>query len=236
MNSTQIKLVLKYFLAFLFVGIFRNEVVFAKMAAADFAPMQPEQASPVSETVRFYTKKQRTKKLNLTEADILKLSLLAQEVFEINSFFVPENLSTEKTRVEAITSNYIAGLIQKSIEKKSDWDEPLSKANLEKLKQNSELLKKTLSDSSYAWAWINYQTGLKKEAKTILVAKFEAVYNHVMQIQAVYSHESSPLSESERIFKILKPMSDEDENKSREDQLKKMRTHISGLPDIQIMT
>jgi len=237
MNYTQNKLNLKTFFALLLVVLFVSESIFAKMAAsADLAPPLPQQAYPVSETINFYTKKQHTQKLSENEVNILKLSSLVQDVFEIKDFMIYAHFKTDKEKAAAITLNYIAGVIQQAIEKKSNWDEPLSNSNLEKIKANSELLQKTLNELSYSWAWITYQSGQKQEAKNILAAKFEGSYTNVMKLRAVYNHYTSPLIEAERLTKILTPMSTENENKTREDQLKKMRTHVSTLPDVQIMT
>lgn len=240
MNSTQIRSTFKTFLALLLVVLFTNQFVFAKRASseamASLASPQPQIAYLVSDAVSFYTKKQQKQKLSENEINILKLSLLAQDVFEIKDFLVYAHLSTEKEKIESITPTYIARAIQQTIEKKPDWESPLSNSNIEKLKENSELLKKNLNEASLSWAWINYQIGQKQEAKNILTSKFETSYAYVMKLQETYNHDRSPLHESERISKILKLMSTEDENKTREDQLKKMRTHVSGLRDVQIMT
>lgn len=231
MNSTPIKLNLKTFLALPLVVILTSGASFAKMAAR-----APQKAVPITETIHFYTKKKSTTQLSPNEANILKLSLLAQDAFGIKEFSIPVALSTEKERVEAVTDRSIVNLIEQVVQQKSNWDEPISKSNLEKLKQNSELIKNTFNESSYAWAWVSYQNGLKKEAKNILAVKFEKNYTEVMQLKEIYAHQSSPLSEGENLIKVLNPMSTETEKKSREEQLKKMRTHISGLPDLQIMT
>lgn len=247
MNYTQKKLNLKTLFALLLVVLFAGASVFAKMAAsaemaagragmamADMAAPEPKIVSRVSETISFYTDKQRKQKLSENEADILKLSVLAQDVFEIKDFMIPAYLKAEKEK--AITTVYVASVIQQAIEKKSDWDESLSAASFERVKENSELLKKSLNESSYSWAWINYQIGQKDIAKKILQSKFVGSYDNVMKLRHVYNHHASPMVEAERLFKALKPMSNDDENKTREDQMKKMRTHVSTLPDMQIMT
>lgn len=235
MNYTQNNLNFKTFLALLLVVLFTSETIFAKMAADMFlAPPMQQQAFQVSEVISFYTKKQNTEKLSDNEANILKLSLLAQDVFEVKDFKIPAHLKTDKEK--AITLNHVTTVIQQAIEKKSNWDEPLSNSNLEKIKDSSELLKKILNESSYSWAWISYQMGQKQEAKKILIEKFETTYAQVMKLKHVLSHRSSPMAEGERLAKTLKPMSTDDENNAREDHLKKMRTHISTLPDVQIMT
>lgn len=235
MNYTQNKLNLKTFLPLFLVVLFASETIFAKMAAdMSLAPPMQQQAFPVSDVISFYTKKQSTEKLNENEANVLKLSLLAQDVFEIKDFKIPAHLKTDKEK--AVTLNHVANMIQQVIEKKANWDEPLSNSSLEKIKESSDLLKKTLNESSYSWAWISYQMGQKHEAKKILVEKFQTTYAHVMKLKHVFNHRSSPMEEGERLAKALKTMSTDDENQTREDQLKKMRTHISTLPDVQIMT
>ncbi len=235
MNYTQNKLNLKTFLPLLLVVLFASETIFAKMAAdMALAPPMQQQAFAVSEVISFYTKKQNTEKLSENETNILKLSLLAQDVFEVKDFKIPAYLKAEKEK--AITLNHVTTVIQQAIEKKSNWDEPLSNSNLEKIKDNRDLLKNTLHESSYSWAWISYQMGQKQEAKKILAEKFETAYAHVMKLKHVFSHHTSPMAEGERLAKALAPLSTDDENKTREDQLKKMRTHISTLPDVQIMT
>jgi hypothetical protein len=230
---------LKSFLALLLIVNFTTDTVFAKMAAgaqASMAPPMPRESFAASKAVEFYTKKQRTEKLNSEETHILKLSLLAQDVFSIKDFSIPAHLSTESAKIKAINSMYIISLIRQNIDAKSNWDEPLSKENLEKIKANIEFFKNSANETSASSAWISYQMGDKQEAKKILATNFENSYTHVIQLKGTYGHRSSPLNEAERVSKLLVPMSTNDENKSREDKLKKMRTHISTLPDMQIMT
>lgn len=239
MNSTQIKLNLKTFLPLLLVVLFISETIFSDQAfskMASMAPAPPLKPFPAVNVINYYNKKQKTQKLTQTEADILKLTLLAQDVFEIKDFNLAQHLTTEKEKVESLTLINISMYIQQGIQNRPNWHAPLSSANLEKLKDSSELIKKTLTETSSSWAWVCFQIGQQAEAKKILTAKFENSYTAVMKMTAVYNHGTSPLKDSEDLAKHLKPMSTDDEIKSRDEQIKKMRTHISALPDMQIMT
>jgi hypothetical protein len=236
MNYTHIKLNLKNLLAVLLVVLFTGETLFAESVAADMAYYPPQQAVSVSETITFFTQKQNAKRLGPGEADILKLSKLAQDVFAIKDFYVSADLKKQEARFMAVSTHSIIGHIQEKIENTLKWDEQLSNANIEKIKENFELLKRNLDNTSFSWAWIQNQVGQKAEAKKILVTKFENSYTQVMKMKETYNHDVSPLRESERISDVLKSLSTAAENKTREEQLKKMRTHVSTLPDMQIMT
>ena len=149
---------------------------------------------------------------------------------------VSADLKKQEEKFTAVRTHSIIGHIQEKIENTLKWDEQLSNINIEKIKDNFELLKSNLDNTYFSWAWIQNQVGQKEEAKKILVTKFENSYTQVMKLKETYNHDVSPLRESERISDILKSLSTAAENKTREQQLKKMRTHVSTLPDMQIMT
>lgn len=240
MNSTLKKFSLKNILALLLVVLFSNMTVFAetvsaKMAASMAAPIQLDPV-PISSVISYYTKKQATQKLTEDEANILKLSTLAQDVFEAKNFNVSPGLKTEQQKVEAVKLVHVGAIIINTIEQKQNWNESLSASNVQKLKESTEVLNRTISSSSYSWAWIQNQIGNKDEAKKILTASFDEAYTNVMKMTATYNRHASPLVQAERLSAALKPMSTDNENKSRESKIKEMRTHVSNIPDMQIMT
>lgn len=226
---------LKYLLTSVLTILLTSVSSQADEAMQDIMAPEPVQSVSVSKPINYFTKRLQTKKTSPGDAEALKLSKVAQDVFEIKEFTVPANLKTEKEKMAAVTPEYVTEQIKYSIEKKS-WDEPVSSAKIEKIKADSSLLKKYLGETSYSASWINYQIGQKDEAKKNLSAMFEASYTEVMNLKETHNSYVSPLVESERIIRILKPLSTEKENKAREEQMKKMKTHVSTLPDISIMT
>ena len=236
MNSTQLRSPLKKFLTLTLVLLGFSELIFAEASAKmAFAPTPPMQTIAVSEVISYYSQRQQTQKLNPDEYNIRRLSELALDVFDVKFFSVPKHLTANKDKAEAVKLVNVAAQIIQAVEKKEDWSQ-ISQANSDKLNANLELLNRVLSSSDYTWAWIQHQLGKKQEAKEILASKFETTFTNVMKLKQTYNHQASPLSESERLAKALKPLSTDAENKAREEQLKKMRTHVSTLPDVMIMT
>ena len=131
----------------------------------------------------------------------------------------------------------IARSIEVAIQQKSTWDGQKAAGDPSKMKQAGELVKKALGKDSYAGAWFSYQNGDKAEAKSILSCAFDHSYSEIMKLKELTGFKSeNPLQLAEATSKALIPMSTELENKSREAQMKKMRTHLSGLPNMQMMT
>ena len=204
-------------------------ICFAKMAA----PITIHAA----DTISFYKAQEKNRKLTPDEADKLNLALFAHDVFGVTDFFASAYESNQADKARSVSLNSIARSIEIAIEQKSSWDKSKEAVDPLKMKQAGNIIKKALGKDSYGGAWFSYQNGEKVEAKAILTRSFETSFTEIMKLTELtgFKH-SNPLQNAEAISKALMPMSSEDEKNLRESQMKKMRTHISGLPNLQMMT
>ncbi len=202
-----------------------------------FAKMAAPVTVSASETVSYYKSQQKNKKLSLGDSEILNLALFARDYFGISEFFVAGSESSTEEKVKEVSLNSIARSIEIAIQQKPTWDNQKGAGDTSKVIQAGMLVKKALGKDSYAGAWFSYQAGDKSEAKSILSRAFENSYSEIMKLKELtgFKHEN-PLQLAEATAKALIPMSPELENKSREAKMKKMRTHLSGLPNLQMMT
>ncbi len=202
-----------------------------------FAKMAAPMSVSASDTVSFYKSQQKTKKLSSEDSKKLNLALFARDFFDISEFFISGYGTTTEEKIKAVSLNSIARSIEMAIQQKSSWDNQKTASDLSKMKQAGELVKKALGKDSYVVAWFSYQNGDKGEAKSILSRAFDNSYNEVMKLKELTGFRNeNPLQQAELTSKALIPMATDPENKSRELQMKKMRTHLSGLPNMQIMT
>lgn len=201
------------------------------------AKMAAPQTVTAAETLSFYKVEQSAHKLTAVQSEIYRLATVASEVFGIEHFYPPGYFSTSADSIRALTLVSIANSVQGAINQRKDWDQPISKTDLEKIKQSADLIKKSIGVNSLAWAWIEYQKGNKKEAKDSLKRGFELAYSDTMKMKRIDGFRNeNPMYNAEIIWKALAPLSKDEEKKSLEEQLQKMRTHVSSLPNMQIMT
>jgi hypothetical protein len=186
-------------------------------------------------TVGYYDKLQKQRKLTAEETEIFSLAQVAQQVFAVKDFTTYGGGQSDDDKIKNVNLSTVAQSIQAAIELR-DWNQALSNPDLEKAKKQRDVIKKALGENSLALAWLTYQAGDKAEAKNILNRGFTKSYEETMKLQHVYGHGSGPMYSGESYSKALTPLSTEQENKSRAEKLQKMRTHLSNLPDMQIMT
>jgi hypothetical protein len=202
-----------------------------------FAKMQATQMISANAVTRHYKAEMAKGKLPADEAERMKLANIAEEVFEVKEFAVSGYHSTDVEQVKSVYLKNIANSIQQAIQKKTNWDDGLTKSKMITLKNEETLLKKSLGEKSLGWAWYLYQKGSKKEAQLVLSGEFERTYADTMKLTEITGFkDSTPSWEAESIHKALIPLSPETENKSREEKVQKMRLHISNLPNMRMMT
>lgn len=232
MNLTKTSQILIFILAF-----FNAFDMFADMAVVAESKMAPPPMVELEKVIAHYKTKQKTKKLTDDETNILTLANAASEIFSVNHVQLRDySHNTDDQKFAAISSMDLSLEIQKALRAKPTWEPTLTGQQLEKVKQIEDLIKKDLAETSYAWAWIKYQQGDKKTPKAILSKLFNDTYEATMKMKHLGFRDSNPLYESTSMSKILTPLSSPVENKDREDKLKKMKVHISNMPDLQIMT
>jgi hypothetical protein len=217
------------------VGFLISFVSKADMMEAGAMP--PPQYIQGSEVISYYKKQQTKRKLTQQESEAFNLLTIAHHIFGIKEFESYGYQKDASEKAKTLNLSTIAQAIDQALKQKTNWDNSISKKDLEQVTKIETVLKSNLGENSYTWAWLTYQRGNKNEAKEILKKGFDRLYTNTMSLKELSSHnDTSPMYNSEVYSKILNQMSTVEENKAREKKLNEMRTHVSNLPDLMIMT
>ncbi len=217
---------------FIFIGLISinvmGDMAYSKMAAPSSVTVTAH------ETLDYYKKEKKKRKLTSDETKIFQFVQVASHVFKINDFVIPGH-SHQGGKEKALKANSIASAIQNSLKQNINFDKPISNAELAKINAFEGLIKTSLGADSFTFAWLNYKNGNKALAKTILNRGFDRAFDETMKMENMgFSDRGNPIQDGEDFSKALAPLSNEVENKEREARLKKMQIHASNLP--QIMT
>lgn len=223
-----------------------NSVVFsfllALFANADMsmnrveAKMAAPTMVPASSIIKLYEAQQKKGKLSEDEDKVYSLTKIASQIFDIKEFATYGGGSTAEDKAKNVALGVVANSIQAAIESR-DWNKAVSKSDLDMIEKQKDSIKESLGENSLTMAWMVSQGGKNEEAKAILNRSFEKSYEETMKTEHIYGKGSrNPIYYGESLSKILTPLSTEKENKDRAEKLQKMRTHISNLPDMQMMT
>lgn len=186
------------------------------------------------ETVAYYQKEKKKRKLTSDETRIFQFVQVANDIFKINDFVV-DGHTDQEGKEKALNARTIAGAIQNSLKKNINFDKPILTVELDKVKVFEDVFKSSLGADSFTVAWLNYKIGNKSLAKTILNRGFDRAFQEAMKMENTgYSIDGNPVQDGEDFSTALAPLSTEAENKDRGARLKKMQIHASNLP--QIMT
>ncbi len=212
------------------IGLFSIAVMSDAIAEKMAAPTMVTSA----EAFNYYKAEQKKRKLTSDESNIVKLVQVAFDVFKISDFVV-DGYYQETDKEKHLSLHSVATQIQRSIKQNKTWDEPISNADMAKVKSVEELIKTSLGPDSYATAWLSYKNGNKTEAKTILDRGFEKAFDQAMKMDYIgFSDDVNPIQDAEFFSQALTPLSTKSENKSRAEKLRKAQVRASNLP--QIMT
>lgn len=223
-----------FFILPFLISFFANADMSMNMEMAGAKLAAPVRISSAA-TIAYYQKQQSQKKLNPEESEIFSLVQIAKQVFAITDFTIYGGARSEEDKARNVSLSVVAQSIQSAINLR-DWNHALSKADSEKVAKLRDLIKKELGENSLAMAWLIYQGGDKDAAKKILNNGFTKSYEETMKLKRIYGGGSNLMYDGESFSKALTPLSTEQENKSRTEKLQKMRTHLSNLPDMQMMT
>lgn len=195
----------------------------------------PQSKVTVSELVAFYRTEQSVGKLTNDQSDILQLATLAKDVFGVEELYIEGSYPNVAEKAKSVRLYKVSEAIHSAIGQKEIWAQAISEGDRKKIKESAHLIKMSSPEDAYLNAWFAFQSGDKKQAKALLNQGFEKGYSEAMKLKQIDSF-GSPLQRVEVISKALTPLSSEDENKSRESKLQKMRLHVSQLPDLMMMT
>lgn len=172
-------------------------------------------------------------------ADVVALLETARDALGLETARVSGH-GTEQNSMDNFDANAAAMQLGDAIRRRESWEAPLSPAGAASLRKHRELLLKAFAPGSpfeSRAAWIHFQLGEKAEAKKILAASFEKKFAEVMAMKGVDSgFGETPLMEPEFQARGLRALSTEAELAPVDAKLQKMKTHVSNLPNYQIMT
>ena len=121
--------------------------------------------------------------------------------------------------------------------KKMNWTKALSKTKLEKIKANKSQILKLISLETYAGTWFHYQSGEKTQAIKSLKILFEREHKKMKALDNVtYGFGESPMMSITRIYKTLMWITDGSEKDILKDRFRKLKVHVSNLPQTHINT
>lgn len=161
----------------------------------------------------------------------LEWAVFAKEIIGVKSIYsYPSNASDR-----VIKSNIIQGIHKKLASQ--DWQPITDESVLKILGKWNQILKKNLGEDSYSWAWVQFQMGETSEAKKILAMQFESEYNRVLKLQVVITGlGGGPLDQMTKLEKALALLSTKSEKVDIQKKIKRVKIHISNLPESQVVT
>lgn len=205
-----------------------GDMAFSKMAAPSSF------AVTANETLAYYKKEKKKRKLTSDETKIFQFVQVANQVFKINDFVI-DGYPNKNEKITALNARSIAIAVQNSLKQNKNFDQPISTAHLAKMKAFEDLIQTSLGADSFTVAWLNYKHGNKAAAKALLNRGFDRAFDEAMNMQHIgFSNDRNPIQDGQDFSAALDSMSTEAENKEREARLKKMQIRASNLP--QIMT
>lgn len=204
-------------------------------ALADAKAVQLSQV-PLSNFIKHIESLEKTRTLTPQEQELKMLSGVAVNVVNADTVKV----SGRADEPECFARIRIEGLIESirdRINSKVDWKPSLSKDAFELVAKNRVNLEKIFASDSYSWAWFQTQVGEQEAAKKTLSALYMKEFLRVMALKrAVFGMGPGPMGDVEFIYKALEPMASVEEKLSMNEKMKKMKIHVSNLPQSHIVT
>lgn len=219
-------------------GFVLSFVLFASArVSSSMAKMQALEQMPINKLIASLTSKQKHKTLSDEELNLLFLSQIAKEVLGIDQVWA---VSSSKTLgPEAGVSAYVViNEMHEKIRSGSLWDSKLSTQGQDLLKEKREVLKKALAFEPYVLAWVEFQVGDETGSKSILKRAFEKEFQEVMRLERIETDLSGggPMGNAEDLGNAISKFQSKLERSETEGKVKKMKVHISKLPEEQIKT
>lgn len=195
-----------------------------------YAKMAPPRKFDVNELIVEVERIQQARKLTEEENQKLFILNFVKNTFDMNTFsaFVYKPIQTVHIKKE----------IEKFVYYKGGWSKQLSKEKINKIKQSQIMLLKILKKDSISWGWVQKVLGNRKESKSILIKLFQDQYKLTMNMKIAHYgfHGAGPLGYSEYTLKYLLDVSTKKEQSKLKEQLRKMKVHISKIPQSRKVT
>lgn len=168
-------------------------------------------------------------------AEILRLLHFGRDAIGISEYRLCPQRTFEDT-VKDLNEWRIKSTWLSFIGQKSAWANPLPSSAQEKLKSEKQFLMKFFGEKSFGFAWVLQMTGDQVAAKALLQKVFNSEADSAMKMREWSRSFGDASSELQQIYDALASVSTADELKAYEKRLKKVKVHLSSLPNSLLMT
>lgn len=201
----------------------------AARARADMCATEKVSADKV---IEYFGAKPST---NVAAKKFQRLAQVGKDVIGVDSYDLCSGGSPEKT-MEIFHDHHLVNAWTNQIASNPKWDKALSKKAVEKLKAEKASIQELFGAKSYGYAWVQKMTGDTTGAKSTLNGVFEERVEATLSSKAISRSFDNPLAILDRIHQALSPMGTPEEQKGYDQQLQRVKIHISNLPDSGIVT
>lgn len=197
------------------------------------ASMCMTEVYPGDKVIAFFQKKAAAKDPKATE--VYRLLQIGRDAIGVTEYRMCKMGSFEESVVD-LGNHRIKYIWLAYLGQKSSWERSMPSSALEALKAEKKFLNKFFGEKSFGYAWVLNTLGERSAAKALLHEVFEnSVISAMKQRQVTRSFES-PSSRIETTYEALTTLSSPEELKEYEEKLKKVKIHLSNLPDSGILT
>lgn len=200
----------------------------ADMAMASLAPPPVTYQIPLGEVKSYYEGLKKTRTLSDQETMTHNLTLVAATL-------KAQAITSLGKDAASLQLTQVNEAIVKKIKENPKWDIALGATDVKAITPHIEILKNTMGDTSYGWAWFLKQTGKTAEAKQILSALFNERSAAVLKLEGSYNHES-PLRPVLEVEQALVPLSSDAEKAGIQKKMQELKVHVSNLQNYMIQT
>jgi hypothetical protein len=163
---------------------------------------------------------------------------LGRDLDILNSFSMR---GSKEDTLSKILKNLDAYKVQISFEKQLDqkrlWIGKTSKEHLTLIRDNRKKIDLLFGTTTYAAAWFQKKMGQIDISKKTLMALFETSYKKIEKLDnVVYGFGESPLFAITKVYNTLIWVSTEKEQAALKTRFRKLKVHISNLPQTHIHT
>lgn len=179
------------------------------------------------------------KKANRADAEaarLLSLVRLGKEVLQIENYFVAAYVN-DGGEISGFSAYDLRRRWRDAIAARPAWDHKLAPSAKALLLEQQIEFKEVFSDYLYELAWLKKMAGDDSGAKTALKAVFENEFASLMKMDKVYTGmDRGPMHQINLAWGALSPVCTSTEKREYEEKMKKVKVHISTLPQIVILT
>lgn len=197
------------------------------MAASVVAP-RPTYQIPLTDVQTHFQNLKKTRTLSDQETMTHNLTMVAATL-------KVQSITTWTKDADMVQLTQVNETIVKKIKENPQWDTSLSAPEVQAITPHLEILKNTLGEKSYGWAWFLKQTGKTAEAKQVLTALFNERSVGVLRLGRTFNQQS-PLMPVMEVEQALVPLSTEAEKAQIQKKLQELKVHVSNLQEYMIQT